>query len=63
MWNNILMDAFENYMYSVTVITSITNKLLFEVDNAGLKKISLTSHFCDYPLENDWYLRMEVSDS
>ena len=38
MWNNILMDALENYMYSVTVITSITNKLLFEVDNAGLKK-------------------------
>ena len=31
------MDALENYMYSVTVITWITNKLLFEVDN-GLKK-------------------------
>lgn len=31
------MNALENYMYSVTVITSITNKLFFEVDN-GLKK-------------------------
>ena len=31
------MDVLENCMYSVIVITPMTNKLLFEVDN-GLKK-------------------------